>query len=99
MLEGDGAASFTKEEMQQGKHTDYEKQLYDEMIAGMTSALAESEPRGPTEPVKLAAADREPGIKWSKLADRVFFEIENFGPMCKSLNLPNIILIEGMFQI
>ena len=29
---GDEAASFTKEEMQQGKHTDYEKALHDEMI-------------------------------------------------------------------
>ena len=29
---GDEAASFTKEQMQQGKHTDYEKELHDEMI-------------------------------------------------------------------
>ena len=29
---GDEATSFTKEEMQQGKHTDYEKALHDEMI-------------------------------------------------------------------
>jgi len=29
---GDEAASFTKEEMQQGKHTEYEKNLHEEMI-------------------------------------------------------------------
>lgn len=30
-LTGDEAASFTKEEMQQGKHTEYEKRLHEEM--------------------------------------------------------------------
>lgn len=34
---GDGAASFTKEEMQQGKHTDYERRLHDEMVEASTS--------------------------------------------------------------
>ena len=29
---GDEAASFTKEEMQQGKHTDYERLLHEQLI-------------------------------------------------------------------
>ena len=37
---GDEAASFTKEEMQQGKHTDYEKALHDEMIKVRFKALS-----------------------------------------------------------
>jgi len=32
---GDDLASFTKEQMQQGKHTEYEKALHEEMIAGL----------------------------------------------------------------
>lgn len=32
---GDGLASFTKEQMQQGKHTEYEKALHEEMLAGL----------------------------------------------------------------
>jgi len=35
---GDEAASFTKEEMQQGKHTEYEKQLHDEMLNGLSNS-------------------------------------------------------------
>ncbi len=31
IVSGDEAASFTKEEMQQGKHTDYEKALHEEI--------------------------------------------------------------------
>jgi len=45
---GDEAASFTKEEMQQGKHTDYEKMLHDEMLSGMDNAS--SPPSQPLEP-------------------------------------------------
>ena len=33
---GDEAASFTKEEMQQGKHTEYEKNLHDELSMSST---------------------------------------------------------------
>jgi len=33
---GDDCASFTKEQMQQGKHTEYEKNLHDEMLAGLS---------------------------------------------------------------
>lgn len=32
LIAGDEAASFTKEEMQQGKHTDYERQLHEQLI-------------------------------------------------------------------
>jgi len=58
---GDEAASFTKEEMQQGKHTDYEKQLHDEMIAGLSAANhEESEPQQAVEDrVVDAERDRE----------------------------------------
>ena len=55
---GDEAASFTKEEMQQGKHTDYEKALHDEMIkannanAASTAAAA----TGSASPPSAAAA-------------------------------------------
>ena len=35
LLPGDEAASFTKEEMQQGKHTEYEKALHEEMLSSM----------------------------------------------------------------
>ena len=34
---GDEAASFTKEEMQQGKHTEYEKNLHEELSMSSTS--------------------------------------------------------------
>ena len=44
---GDEAASFTKEEMQQGKHTDYEKQLHDDMIAGLSHTPAGESPPSP----------------------------------------------------
>ena len=47
-MTGDEAASFTKEEMQQGKHTDYEKMLHDEMLSGMDNAS--SPPSQPLEP-------------------------------------------------
>jgi hypothetical protein len=30
---GDDAASFTKEEMQQGKHTDYERLLHEQLLS------------------------------------------------------------------
>lgn len=30
---GDEAASFTKEEMQQGKHTDYERLLHEQLLS------------------------------------------------------------------
>ncbi len=43
-LIGDEAASFTKEEMQQGKHTDYEKQLHEEMLAGLALIAAGESP-------------------------------------------------------
>ena len=32
---GDEQASFTKEQMQQGKHTEYEKALHEEMLASL----------------------------------------------------------------
>lgn len=32
-LPGDPEASFTKEEMQQGKHQEYEKKLHDQLIS------------------------------------------------------------------
>jgi len=41
---GDEAASFTKEEMQQGKHTDYEKQLHDEMLSRLENATPPIQP-------------------------------------------------------
>ena len=40
---GDEAASVTKEEMQQGKHTEYEKNLHEELMAATAAAeIAES---------------------------------------------------------
>ena len=45
---GDEAASFTKEEMQQGKHTEYEKNLHDELMAATAAAeIAESAENSP----------------------------------------------------
>ena len=42
-IAGDEAASFTKEEMQQGKHTEYEKNLHEELLAATAAAeIAES---------------------------------------------------------
>ena len=38
-LAGDEAASFTKEEMQQGKHTEYEKNLHDELSMSSTTTV------------------------------------------------------------
>merc|ERR1719242_1362007 len=39
---GDEQASFTKEEMQQGKHTEYEKHLHEEMILNQSTAPSDS---------------------------------------------------------
>jgi len=54
---GDEAASFTKEEMQQGKHTDYEKQLHDDMIAGLSQSSTEES--SPTPLVSEKDKDRD----------------------------------------
>ena len=35
IIPGDDLASFTKEQMQGGKHTEYEKALHEEMLAGL----------------------------------------------------------------
>ena len=56
---GDEAASFTKEEMQQGKHTDYEKALHDEMIKANNANAAASTAAaatGSASPPSAAAA-------------------------------------------
>ena len=45
---GDEAASFTKEEMQQGKHTEYEKNLHDEL--SMSSTNVQGGSSGPSPP-------------------------------------------------
>ena len=39
-FKGDEAASFTKEEMQQGKHTEYEKNLHEELAMSSTVSSA-----------------------------------------------------------
>ena len=39
---GDEAASFTKEEMQQGKHTEYEKNLHEELSINSSSSVTTS---------------------------------------------------------
>ena len=39
---GDEAASFTKEEMQQGKHTEYEKNLHEELSMSSTTSVSSS---------------------------------------------------------
>ena len=39
---GDEAASFTKEEMQQGKHTEYEKHLHEEMLLNQSTTASDS---------------------------------------------------------
>ncbi len=44
MFLGDEAASFTKEEMQQGKHTDYEKQLHDDMLSRLDNTTPPIQP-------------------------------------------------------
>lgn len=59
IISGDDAASFTKEEMQQGKHTDYEKQLHDDMIAGLSSTPVGESPPSPTTTLQQ---DRERGL-------------------------------------
>ena len=41
---GDEQASFTKEQMQQGKHTEYEKALHDEMLSSLSQQPASPEP-------------------------------------------------------
>jgi len=56
---GDEAASFTKEEMQQGKHTDYEKQLHDEMIAGMSVVSNEDTEAQHTVEDRVVDAERD----------------------------------------
>merc|ERR1719320_1460687 len=57
---GDDLASFTKEQMQQGKHTEYEKNLHEEMLAG----LAQSPPSpSPDMGCGLEGGERE--ADWS----------------------------------
>lgn len=64
---GDSEASFTKEEMHQGKHQEYEKRLHDALIA-QTAATNNISPSGNTklgETIKLSnengCSDGEPG--------------------------------------
>ena len=45
--------------MQQGKHTDYEKQLHDDMIAGLSSTPVGESPPSPTTSLQQ---DRERGL-------------------------------------
>ena len=55
---GDDLASFTKEQMQQGKHTEYEKALHEEMLAG----LAAGAPPSPSpDLVQLECGEGEAG--------------------------------------
>ena len=51
---GDEHASFTKEQMQQGKHTEYEKSLHDEMINSMSQ-----QPASPSPELGGGSADSE----------------------------------------
>ena len=37
IFSGDESASFTKEEMQQGKHTEYEKKLTEQLYSNSTN--------------------------------------------------------------
>jgi hypothetical protein len=61
---GDDAASFTKEEMQQGKHTDYEKQLHEEMLAAGLALIAAgdslSTSSSPPPPSSSSASSSQP---------------------------------------
>lgn len=57
---GDEAASFTKEEMQQGKHTEYEKMLHDEMLSAQDNASSPpSQPLDIEEPSPVGGGNVE----------------------------------------
>jgi CCR4-NOT transcription complex subunit 4 len=47
---GDGEASFTKEEMHQGKHQEYEKRLHDALIAQMQQQSQQQPTTGSSNP-------------------------------------------------
>ena len=47
--------------MQQGKHTDYEKQLHDEMIAGMSVVSSEDTEAQHTVEDRVVDAERDRG--------------------------------------
>lgn len=51
---GDQAASFTKEEMQHGKHQDYERKLHDQMLGSNNNGTAAPPPAAAVVPVAAA---------------------------------------------
>jgi len=55
---GDEQASFTKEQMQQGKHTEYEKALHEEMLSSL-------QPPASPSPTSLGGGEREES-DWSQ---------------------------------
>lgn len=67
---GDQAASFTKEEMQHGKHQEYERKLHDQMIANNNSTAPPPPPAAPVAPtapallpsVKKSSKSRKAGL-------------------------------------
>ncbi|XP_055356556.1 LOW QUALITY PROTEIN: CCR4-NOT transcription complex subunit 4-like [Paramacrobiotus metropolitanus] len=72
---GDGAASFTKEEMQQGKHQEYEKQLLDAIsattvpsVAAPVNANANNVPAPAPPPITVEAPSSKPNAGSSEEA-------------------------------
>lgn len=59
---GDPEASFTKEEMHQGKHQEYEKRLHDALIAQTAQQAASSSPTPPPLPNSISIDGTDNGI-------------------------------------
>lgn len=57
---GDPEASFTKEEMQQGKHQEYEKKLHEQLLS--TSLSRKPTPSPPTVPVQQTCKEAWPSL-------------------------------------
>ena len=67
---GDEAASFTKEEMQQGKHTDYERALHEQIErqdATNSSQPAQASTTAKTEKKESKDVPRPPPTVWPQL--------------------------------
>jgi len=70
---GDDAASFTKEQMQQGRHTEYEKNLHEDMLANLALLAAGESPPSPSQlDSDTETADREllAGMTGAVIANR-----------------------------
>lgn len=67
---GDEAASFTKEEMQQGKHQEYEKKLHEQIVGGSLNRKNTSSPTNQTCTIQTNQKEGWPILQLGKIENR-----------------------------